>query len=145
MAHAESTAGFTLIEVVIALAIVAITTMIAAVSYRGYVLRSHRVEAAQALLAAAAEQEKFHLAHGRYGERLDAVAGDDPPGLPVASRTPGGHYALAVASASAAEFRVVATATSDRADPLCRMLSIDESGRRVATDSRGADSARRCW
>jgi type IV pilus assembly protein PilE len=145
MAQARPAAGFTLIEVVIALAIVAITTMIAAASYRGYVLRSHRVEAVQALLAAAAEQEKFHLSHGHYGDRLDASAGDDPPGLPVASRTPGGHYALAVASASAVDFRVVATATSDRADPLCRNLSIDESGRRLATDSRGADSARRCW
>jgi type IV pilus assembly protein PilE len=145
MAQAESTDGFTLIEVVIALAIVAITTMIAAASYRGHILRSHRVEAVHALLTAAAEQEKFHLSHGRYGDRLDASAGDEPPGLPVASRTPGGHYALAVASASAAGYRVVATATSDRADPLCRMLAIDESGRRGATDSGGADSTHRCW
>ena len=145
MAKARSAAGFTLIEVVIALAIVAITTMFAVVSYRGYVLRSHRVAAVQALLGAAAEQEKFHLSHGRYGDRLDAAAGDDPPGLPVASRTPGGHYALAVATASAVGYRVVATATSDRSDPLCRSLSIDESGRRLAMDSRGAESTGRCW
>ncbi len=145
MAQAESTAGFTLIEVVIALAIVAITTLIAAASYRWHILRSHRVEAVHALLAAAAEQEKFHLSHGRYGDRLDAAANDDPPGLPVASSTPGGHYALAVDVASAAEFRVVATATSNRADPQCRVLTIDESGRRGATDSGGADSTRRCW
>ena len=145
MAQTESAAGFTLIEVVIALAIVAITTMIAAASYRGHVLRSHRVAAVQSLLAAAAEQEKFHLSHGRYGDRLDGTVGEEPPGLPVASRTPGGHYALAVATASAAEFRVIATATSDRADPLCRTLSIDESGRRGATDSGGADSSHRCW
>jgi type IV pilus assembly protein PilE len=145
MAKTRPAAGFTLIEVVIALAIVAITTMLAAASYRGYILRSHRVAAVQALLAAAAEQEKYHLSYGRYGDRLDAAAGDDPPGLPVASRTPGGHYSLTVASASAAEYRVVATATSDRSDPLCWSLSIDESGRRQATDSRGADSAGRCW
>lgn len=145
MAQTEPAAGFTLIEVMIALVIVAITTMIAAASYRGHVLRSHRVEAVQALLAAAAEQEKFHLSFGRYGDRLDASASDDPPGLPVASLTPGGYYALTVASASSAEFRVVATATSDRADPSCRMMTIDESGRRVAIDSGGADSTRRCW
>ena len=145
MAQARPAAGFTLIEVVIALAIVAITTMIAASSYRKYVLRSHRVEAVQALLVAAAEQEKFHLANGRYGDRLDAAADEDPPGLPVSSHTPGGHYALAVVTATAAEFRVVATAESVRADPQCRTLSIDQSGRRSATDSSGADSARRCW
>lgn len=145
MAKAHATAGFTLIEVVIALAVVAITTMIAASSYRSHVLRSHRVQAVQALLVAAVEQEKFHLANGRYGDRLDAVAGQDPPGLPVASLTPGGHYALGIATATAAEFRVVATAAGDRADPLCQTLSIDQSGRRSASDSQGSDSSPRCW
>ncbi len=145
MAQTQAAPGFTLIEVLIALAIVAITTTVAVASYRGHVVRSRRVEAVQALLAAAAEQEKFHLAHGYYGNRLDAAVGDELPGLPVASRTPGGHYALTVATANASDYRVVATATSDRADPACRRLSIDESGRREAADSRGSDSTRRCW
>ena len=84
MAQAHPAAGFTLIELVIALAIVAITTSVAASSYRTYLRRGHRSEAVQALLAAAVEQEKFHLANGRYGDRLDAVAGEEPPGLSVA-------------------------------------------------------------
>jgi type IV pilus assembly protein PilE len=145
MAQARTAAGFTLIELVVALAVVAITTMIAAASYRNYVLRSHRVAAVQSLLVAAAEQEKFHLSNGTYGDRLDAHPGDDPPGLPVAARTPGGHYALSVTSADAASFRIVATAASESADPTCRVLSIDESGRRAAADLRGADTTGRCW
>ena len=145
MAQTRPAAGFTLIELVIALAIVAILTSIATSSYRGYLRRGHRAEAVHALLAVAAEQEKFHLAHGSYGNRLDAAVGDDPPGLPLASRTPGGHYTLAVELATAAEFRVVATASGNQADPTCQVLSIDESGRRLAANSRGADSARRCW
>jgi type IV pilus assembly protein PilE len=145
MAKARAAAGFTLIEVVIALAVVAITTMIAASTYRNHLRRGYRAQAAQALLMAAAEQEKFHLAHGSYGNRLDAAAGDDPPGLPVASHTPGGHYTLAIPVATAAEFRVVATATGGDSDPACQVLSIDESGRRLALNARGADSANRCW
>lgn len=145
MAKTRTAAGFTLIELVIALAVVAITTMIAASSYRSHVLRSHRIEAVQALLVAATEQEKFHLSNGTYGDRLDARPGDVPPGIPVASQTPGGHYALSVPRADAASYRVVATAAGDSADPLCQVLSIDESGRRAATDSRGADSTGRCW
>src|SRR5262245_25274614 len=144
MAKAHA-AGFTLIEIMIALAIVAITTMIAASTYRGHVRRSHRVQAIQALLVAASEQEKFYLAHGHYGDRLDASAGADPPGLPVASITPGGHYRISIPVASAAEYRVVATGADNGADPLCQVLSIDESGRRFATDARGATSAGRCW
>jgi len=145
MAKARAAAGFTLIEIMVALAIVAITTMIAASSYRGYVRRSHRVQAIQALLVAATEQEKFYLAHGRYGDQLDAAAGADPPGLPVPSITPGGHYRISIPVASPAGYRVVATAADNGADPLCHVLSIDESGRRLATDKRGADSAGRCW
>jgi type IV pilus assembly protein PilE len=144
MAQARA-AGFTLIEVMIALAVVAITTLLAASTYRSHLRRGHRAQAAQALLLAAAEQEKFHLAHGSYGSRLDASVGDDPPGLPVASRTPGGHYAIAVAVATAAEFRVVATAADSQADPACRVMSIDESGRRLATGAGGTDTSARCW
>jgi type IV pilus assembly protein PilE len=145
MAQARTAAGFTLIEVMVALAIVAITTTIAATFYRRHVQRSHRLDAVHALLVAASEQEKFHLAHGRYADRLDATAGDEPPGLPVSSRTPRGHYLLDVALADAAGFRVVATATGSHVGAACSVLSIDESGRRSATDARGADSARRCW
>lgn len=145
MAQTRPAAGFSLIEIAIALAIVAITTTLAVASYRGYLLRSHRIEAVQALLAAAAEQEKFHLAHGRYGEHLDAAVGSDPPGLPVASRTPRGRYRLEVETADASGFRVAAITASEMDDPLCQRLFIDESGRRGAADASGADSTVRCW
>jgi len=138
-------AGFTLIELMIALAIVAITMSLAVASYRGYMLRAHRAEAAHALLAAAAEQEKFHLAHGRYGERLDGVAGSEPPALPVASYTPHGRYRLAVESADAAGYLIVARPAESHADPLCARFSFDESGRREARDREGRDSTARCW
>jgi type IV pilus assembly protein PilE len=144
MAQAR-TAGFTLIEVMVALAVVAITTTIAAASYRAQLRRGHRAEAVQALLVAATEQEKFHLSNGTYGNRLDGRPGEEPPGVPVASTTPGRHYRLSVSLADAVEYRIVATAADEAADPLCRELSIDQAGRRAATDSRGADSTGRCW
>ncbi len=144
MAKASS-AGFTLIEVLIALAIVAITTTFAVASYRGHVARSHRVEAVHALLAAAAEEEKFHLAQGRYGERLDGVASGDPAGLPVKSLTPRGRYRLAVEVADVTSFRIVASPAGGHSDPLCARFSIDESGRREARDREGRDSTTRCW
>lgn len=138
-------AGFTLIELTIALAIVTVTMSFAVASYRGLVHRSHRIEAVHALLTAAAEQEKFHLAHGRYGDRLDAEPGSDPPGLPVASLTAHGRYRLAVEFADAAQFRMSASPLDGFPDPLCARLSLDESGRRLARDRAGRDSTARCW
>lgn len=145
MAQTRTTDGFTLIEVMIALAVVAIVASLAFSTYRRHIQRGHRVEAVQALLAAAAEQEKFHLAHGRYGERLDAAVGSDPPGIPVASTTPRGRYRLRIVSADTAGYRVMAERASARDDPTCVRLSIDESGRRLASDAADRDTTASCW
>ncbi|MBF8293449.1 MAG: Type pilus biosis protein PilE [Steroidobacteraceae bacterium] len=148
MAQIANRTGFSLIEVMVALVIVAITATYALTSYRRYLVRSYRLEAVQGLLAAAAEQEKFYLAHGRYSDRLDSVIGDEPPGLPVASITPHRRYEMAIELADAGVFRLVALplANSGQGDDTeCRLFSIDESGRRQAHDSAGNDSTSRCW
>ncbi len=145
MAQARTPAGFTLIEIVIALAIVAITTTLAVSSYRRHMTRSDRIEAVQALLAVAAEQEKFHLSLGSYGNRLDAVRSAEPPGIPIASLTPRGRYRLRVDAADAAGFVVIAERVDRGVDPDCVTLSIDESGRRRASDAANRDTTPLCW
>jgi len=145
MAQTPATAGFTLIDTMIAVAIVAISATLAVSSYRRHVLRSDRVEAAQALLAAAAEQEKFHLSLGVYADRLDVRPGGEPPGLPIASITPRGRYRLQVDAADAATFIVTAERVDNAADPACVRLSIDESGRRRASDGTNRDTTPLCW
>ena len=145
MAQARTAAGFTLIEIVIALAIVAITTTFAVSSYRRHMIRSDRIEAAQALLAAAAEQEKFHLSHGLYAHRLDARPGADPPGIPIGSATLRGRFRLRIDAADAAGFIVTAERVDRGADPACVTLSIDESGRRRASDGANRDTTPLCW
>ena len=148
MAQIANRTGFTLIEVMVALVIVAITASYALASYRRYLVRSYRLEAVQGLLTAAAEQEKFHLAHGRYSDRLDSARGDEPPGLPVPSITLHRRYEMAIELADAGVFRLVAMPLANggqRDDTDCRQFSIDESGRRQARDSMGDDSTNRCW
>jgi type IV pilus assembly protein PilE len=140
MAQVANRTGFTLIEVMVALVIVAIAASFAFASYRRFMLRGYRLEAIESLLTAAAEQEKFYLAHGRYSDTL--------ADLRVPSTTPRHHYAMTIELADASVFRIVAVPASDsgqRDDKDCRQLSIDESGRRQAIDSAGSDSTRRCW
>jgi type IV pilus assembly protein PilE len=148
MAQIANRTGFSLIEVMVALVIVAITATYALASYRRYIVRSYRLDAVQGLLAAAAEQERFYLAHGRYSDRLDAAIGDEPPGLPVPSITLHRRYELAIELADAGVFRLVAMPLPNGGqgnDNECRRFSIDESGRRQARDSAGNDSTTRCW
>lgn len=148
MAPPATHRGFTLIEALIALVIVAITTSFAAASYRGHLRRAARVEAVQALLTIAVEQERFHLAFRSYSDRLDARPGDDPPGLPVPARTPHGQYRLVIEQADAAGFRALAIASDPEGsagDPLCQQLALDATGRREARDAAGRDTSARCW
>jgi type IV pilus assembly protein PilE len=148
MAKITNRTGFTLIEVLVALVIVAITASYAFASYRRYLVRSYRLEAVQALLTAAAAQEIFHLAYGRYSDKLNSVIGNEPPGLPVASITPHRRYEMTIELADAGVFRLVAkplTHGGQGNDTDCRQFSIDESGRRQARDSTGTDSTNRCW
>jgi type IV pilus assembly protein PilE len=148
MAQTANRNGFTLIEVSVALAIVAIAASFALASYRHHLLRSYRLEAIQALMTAAAEQEKFYLAHGRYSDRLATSGGEDPPGLPVPSITPQHRYEVTIEFADPTAFRLAAVPVAGGSqwnDKDCRRFSIDESGRRQASSSMGADSTRRCW
>lgn len=148
MAQAADRSGFTLIEFMVALVIVAITASLALASYRRYLQRSYRIEAVESLLAAAAEQEKFQLANGRYSDRLDAGVDDEPPGLRVPSITAGRRYALAIERADAGVFRIVATPLENggqETDKDCQQFTIDESGRRQSRDGAGGDSTNRCW
>ena len=62
----RSISGFTLMELMITLAIVALLAAIAVPSYREYIIRSNRIDATSALLKIAAAQEKFFLQNNSY-------------------------------------------------------------------------------
>ena len=58
--------GFTLIELMVVVAIIAILATIAYASYTNYVFRSRRTDARQALLQAAALQERYYTNYNAY-------------------------------------------------------------------------------
>ena len=60
--------GFTLIELMIVVAVIAILSAVAVPSYLRYGLRARRADAHQALLNIAMAQERYYAAHNRYGK-----------------------------------------------------------------------------
>jgi len=131
-------AGMTLIELMIVVAIVALLAAIAVPSYRQYVLRANRTEATTALLQLAAAQEKFYLQNNTYaGNALLAVA--PPAGLGLSATTAGGRYTVAITAANAAAFSATATAAgAQAADTTCATFTINQAGARTATSAN-------CW
>lgn len=139
--HRRASLGITLIELMIVVAIVAILGSIAIASYRGYVLRSNRAEAAETLLRIQVAQEKYYLNRNEYATDLSAAS---PGGLGIPAATERGLYTIELLEVDDPENEYTAQATAiggqaaDKAE--CRILSIDHTGQRLP-DPGATD----CW
>jgi type IV pilus assembly protein PilE len=146
--------GFSLIELMITLLVVAILASIAVPSYRQYVLRSHRVEAKATLLNVATEQEKFYLQRNRYANDNELVAAKADGGLGFSRDTERGWYRLTLDPDDAGNpqsWTIEATANgTQQDDKRCRFFSLDSTGVRRAgpnLDGSGTTDATSedCW
>ena len=81
--------GFTLIELMIVVAIIGLLAMIGYPSYEEYVRRANRTEAKNLMMRIAAEQEKFFSTFNRYSGSIDGARTGDPAtsGLNMANST----------------------------------------------------------
>ena len=141
--------GFTLIELMIVVVIVAILAAVALPAYQDSVNKGRRTDGQNALLNTAALQERFYSDNGFYGA-LDVITGGGPATI-VSSE---GLYNVTVgcpdtiAECAAAQRAQVYTLTAmpDRADSLCGNLTYNQQGVRnasaIADAQQAADS---CW
>lgn len=133
--------GFSLIELMAAVAIAAVLTAVALPSFRQQVLKSRRAEAREALLALQLAQERHRSQHPRYADRLDAL------GQPELTRN--GLYRLRITQAEATRYAIEAQAQGSQAsDRACRTLGLriaDGSARPTAFDDRQQEQAAACW
>ena len=138
--------GFTLVELLIAIVMVAILAAIAIPGYRSYVQRAQRTEAKAALLRVQGAQEKFFVQNNRYAVALAPAA---PDGLGIPATTEAGLYSLALAIIDGGNgFRVTATVRAGTAqgdDARCASFTIDQNGLKGARNSAGADTTQECW
>lgn len=147
--------GHTLLELLVALAIVATLTVLAQASYSRFVLGARRLDARLALADVAAAQERHYLRYARYAEQLldDASRvstvrplGPDDTTLPVAGTSPQSYYRIAIVAADEEGYRLEARPLGGQMqDRVCALFVLEATGRRTAQDSSGADSSRRCW
>lgn len=154
------TAGFTLIELMIVVAVVGILATIAYPAYQQQVRESRRPEAHAALTAMANDLEKFRSECGSYPSatfsgttgitgarntctglgRANALSTNQNYSLGLTNATaegspPGGYLLRAVAQGQQA------------ADTDCRTFTLSSTGATGATDAGGSSGANtaRCW
>lgn len=127
--------GFTLIEVMIVVAIVSILAAVAYPSYQDYLTRGVRSEAAAMLLDVANRQEQYYLDFHTYASDMTAL------GYTADSE----HYNVSVKSADADGFVLSAVAINVQAkrDTDCPSLEINQLGMRTS-DGKETD-VKECW
>jgi type IV pilus assembly protein PilE len=121
--------GFTLIELMIVVAVIGILAAIAYPSYQNYVLRAHRADAQAEMMALAQAMERCYTLKNTYTPQTACVSS-----LPTSSRY---VFAIPADSLTATTYEVRATAKGAQlADAACTPMTIIETGKTEPED---------CW
>jgi type IV pilus assembly protein PilE len=119
--------GFTLIEVMIVVAVVAILAAIALPSYQESVRKARRTDARAALTTIAQRLERWNTERNTYvGAPLGALV------------TENDHYDLSLTTPTASTFTITATPKGAQAADACGTYQLDQAGTRTP-------SAQGCW
>lgn len=131
--------GFTLIEVLIAIAIIGLLAAIALPSYQAAMRRGYRAECRSGLAAAMQEQERNFTTKSTYSTLLTkAYSGD-------LSANSACTLAAAACGASLLTTCVRITATTAKSDTQCNTMTLDSTNISTALDSSGTDQFAVCW
>lgn len=137
--------GFSLIELLVVLVIVGIVSALALPNYRQHIQRSHRAEAAGALLEAQHFMARYYSAHGRYNGTADDPG--KPPELPLRLQgipaDPDLRYQLRLHAATVNSYELRAEPVGSMANDKCGTLTLNQTGLKggVGSDFSIAD----CW
>ncbi len=129
--------GFTLLELMIVVALIGILLAIAMPAYGPYVERARRSDAHNMLLTAAAAQERFYTSNNRYATTAAELG--------AAAVSEDGHYTLTLAngpSGNTQTFLLTATPAGAQATDGCGDLTYNSLGVRAAA---GTTTNGRCW
>jgi len=152
-ANARRRQGFTLIEIMIAVVIVAILAAIALPSFLDAVRKSRRADAFTAISAIQQAQERWRGNRAAYADALlNTAVAPAVNGLGLAVQSASGFYDLSLSNVTASGYEAVATAVAGKSqgqDGTCKVLAVRVAGGNIGYGS-GAAAADwtdpgRCW
>ena len=130
--------GFSLIELMIVVAVIGILAAVAYPAYQDYVIRSKRADAMNALSAGRIAQEKYRANAVSFATNVSQLDG-------VGSTSNDGYYDVSVNSSSQTDFLMIAspaTGSSQVNDIECGAFAVNRSG---PTSGGGSYADLDCW
>jgi len=138
----RNSAGFTLVELVVAMVIAAVLAAIAIPAYSNYVLQAHRTDAKTALLDLASLEERYFSVNNAYtsvASNLGYTAFPQSVGS--------GYYTVTVAvtaptTGTLATYTLTANAVGNQLkDTTCTWLALNNAGQQTSSDTVNNS----CW
>ena len=134
--------GFTLVELLIALAILGILVGVAVPSYNQYIMKSHRTDAINSLTDLSLRLEQRYTTLNSYAEATIAANNAQTDVLDSATSAEG-RYTLSIDSATDAAFSITATPIGPQAkDYVCKKFTLSNLGIKSVS---GTGDQSECW
>ncbi len=142
-------AGFTLIELMIVVVIVAVLLIVAIPTYLNQMRESRRTEARNYLVELASREERYYATQNAYTSTASNLGyAGFGPGNPVGS----GYYYISVTvpdpNITAPSYLLTATPVAGKGqdkDSYCASFTVESNGKRTALNSASADDSSYCW
>lgn len=134
--------GFTLIELMITVAVIGILAAIALPSYQRYIIETRRAAGAGCLLELAQFMERFYTTNMSY-----LKSDGDAPDLPATScvNELEDFYTFSLSAADATTYSLEAEPQGGQASDTCATLTIDQAGTKGANGSTTWADVKTCW
>lgn len=152
--------GFTLIELMIVIVVIAILASVAIPSYQEYVRKGKRADAGAALMGLAAVMERHFTASGNYcdmagagGETVadcgDAGTNDRGPPSTYPTQSPQDEtvaaYNLTISDATETTYTLSAARTGPQTGDKCGTLTYTSTGQKGVTGQDSGVTWQDCW
>ena len=135
--------GFTLVELIVTVAIMAILARIGTSAYSSFVLKANRADAKNALIADAQALERCYSQYYYY-----QATGTQTACPTLSAQSPNGYYNITATTLTAAAFKLTAAPVAGGRqvkDTQCASFTIDNLGNQKASNSGGTDNSSFCW